>query len=244
MTTSDSLEPLTMSSCCKRTSNAEKLWQAANVDIKAIEIIISSHFRTSLSHHARMDDGAFARVFLFTLENGMQVIARIILPVRESVKTEADVAAMELVRGHYRWSLLCYCDAHHTFYPCPNIVVRTSIPVPKVYLYCSTLKNPVRAEWILMEYMPGLCLADGFEQLPYEQKRRTASLPLMWRRSCFLCLTSPWPSAAVSLRTLGTGAMKAFATTPFAIRSLPHSFPRGSVLPSTVNLSLSVPSMT
>jgi len=62
-----------MSSCCKRTSNAERLWQAANVDIKAIEIIISSHFRTSLTHHARMDDGAFACVFLFSLENGMQV---------------------------------------------------------------------------------------------------------------------------------------------------------------------------
>lgn len=140
-----------MQSCCERTSEAEKLWQAANVDIKAIEIIISSHFRTSVGHHACMDNGSYARVFLFTLENGMQVIARIILPVRESVKTEAEVAAMELVRA------------------------RTSIPVPKVYLYCSTPENPVRAEWILMEYMPGLCLADGFEQLTYEQKRRTAT---------------------------------------------------------------------
>jgi len=121
-----------------------------------------------------MDDGAFARVFLFMLENGMQVVARIILPVRESVKTEAEVAAMELVRGHYRQLLLCYCDAR----PCsivPNIVARTSIPVPKVYLYCGTPKNPVKAEWILMEYMPGLCLADGFEQLTYEQKRHTAT---------------------------------------------------------------------
>jgi hypothetical protein len=60
-----------------------------------------------------MDDGAFARVFLFTLQNGMQVIARIILLVRESVKTEAEVAAMELVRGHYCYSLLlCYRDTH------------------------------------------------------------------------------------------------------------------------------------
>jgi hypothetical protein len=59
-----------------------------------------------------MDDGAFARVFLFTLQNGMQVIARIVLPVRESVKTEAEVAAMELVRGHYCCSLLCCRDAN------------------------------------------------------------------------------------------------------------------------------------
>ena len=121
-----------MSSCCERTSNAEKIWQAANVDVRAIEIIISSHFGTSPSHHARLDDGAFTRVFLFTLENGMQIIARIILPVRESVKTEAEVAAMELVRGHYPWSFLFYCDAHPRSILCPNIVARTSIPVPKV----------------------------------------------------------------------------------------------------------------
>lgn len=125
-----------------------------------------------------MNGGAFARVLLFTLENGMQVIAHIIFPVRESVKTEAEVAAMELVRGHFCCSLLCYFDAHthlFGFFPCPNTVARTSIPVSKVYLYFSTPKNPVRAERILMEYMPGLCLADGFEQLTYEQKRRTAT---------------------------------------------------------------------
>ena len=122
-----------------------------------------------------MDDGTFARVFLFTLENGMQVIARILLPVRESVKTEAEVAAMELLRGYYRCRCLLLRRSpmfHFGFFPCPNIVARTSIPVPKIYLYCSTPKNPVGAEWILMEYMPGLCLADGFEQLTYEQKRR------------------------------------------------------------------------
>ena len=87
--------------------------------MKAIEIIISSHFRTLHSHHTRMDDGAIARVFLFTLQNGMQVIACIILPVRESVKTEAEVAAMELVRGHYSRSLLL-CYLQHTKKPCES----------------------------------------------------------------------------------------------------------------------------
>ena len=46
-----------------------------------------------------MDDGAYARVFLFSLENDMQVVARVILPVRESLKTEAEVVTMEVVRG-------------------------------------------------------------------------------------------------------------------------------------------------
>ena len=46
-----------------------------------------------------MDDGAYARAFLFSLENNMQVVARVILPVRESLKTEAEVVTMEVVRG-------------------------------------------------------------------------------------------------------------------------------------------------
>ena len=54
-------------------------------------------------------------------------------------------------------------------------LARTRIPVPKVYLYCSTTNNPVRAEWILMEYMPGRCVADCFEDLTYQQRLRTAT---------------------------------------------------------------------
>ena len=87
-----------------------------------------------------MDDDAFARVFLFMLENGMQVIARIILPVRESVKMEAEVAAMELVRGHYHCLLLCYYDAHHVLFP--NIVARTSILVQRSTFITVNQKTP------------------------------------------------------------------------------------------------------
>jgi hypothetical protein len=46
-----------------------------------------------------MDGGAYARVYLFTLEDDQKVVGRVVLPVRESVRTEAEVAAMELLRG-------------------------------------------------------------------------------------------------------------------------------------------------
>ena len=41
-------------------------------------------------------DGVYARAFLFFLDS-KKVIAHVVLPVRESVKTEAEVAMMELV---------------------------------------------------------------------------------------------------------------------------------------------------
>jgi hypothetical protein len=46
-----------------------------------------------------MQKGSFAHVYLFTLEDNRKVTAKIIFPVRETVKTEAEVAAMEFVRG-------------------------------------------------------------------------------------------------------------------------------------------------
>ena len=47
-----------------------------------------------------MNDGAYARAFLFSLVTGTQVVGRVILPVRESIKTGAEVTIMELVRGN------------------------------------------------------------------------------------------------------------------------------------------------
>jgi len=37
--------------------------------------------------------------FLFTLEDDQQLVGRVVLPVRETAKTEAEVASMILVRG-------------------------------------------------------------------------------------------------------------------------------------------------
>jgi hypothetical protein len=54
---------------------------AVDVDMAALETIISSHFSTQCSHRTRMKNGAYARVFLFPLRNDLQVVGHIILPV-------------------------------------------------------------------------------------------------------------------------------------------------------------------
>ena len=60
--------------------------------------IVSSHLRTDCQRCTRMNDGAYACAFL-SLVTGIQVVGRVISPVRESIKTEAKVTIMELVRG-------------------------------------------------------------------------------------------------------------------------------------------------
>ena len=79
-----------------------------------------------------------------------------------------------------------------------------------------------------MEHMLGLCLAAGFKQLAYEQKRHTATdvakiVPSLFNITSAECGSIPLYSE--------TGMMKASSTTPFGIRSLPHSFPEAQSYP-------------
>ena len=61
---------------------------------------------------------------------------------------------------------------------------RTSIPVPHVHLYCSTPDNSVRAEWVLMDYLPGQRLMDCWDDMGVPQKTiRAKHLARVKRRS-------------------------------------------------------------
>lgn len=88
-----------MSSQCSCQCRVSELWLAAKVNMAALQKIVASHFRSKCHDYTRLDEGAYARAFVFQLENGMQVVGRVVLPIRESVKTEAEMAVMELVRG-------------------------------------------------------------------------------------------------------------------------------------------------
>ncbi|GLB39087.1 hypothetical protein LshimejAT787_0602490 [Lyophyllum shimeji] len=131
--------------------NKELLWRKTDVDLGAFRDIAAAHMQSPCQEFSPMNEGLYARLFLLKLGNGLEVVGRIALPVRDVVKTEAEVAAMETVRA------------------------KTSIPVPKVYLFCSDRHNPVGAEWTLMEYIPGCQLRDCFDKLSYPQKRQTAT---------------------------------------------------------------------
>ncbi|KAF8225392.1 hypothetical protein L208DRAFT_1408608 [Tricholoma matsutake] len=69
----------------------------ANINLDAFKCIIINHFCMGVCHHSSMNRGSYACVFLFTLENNFQVVRRVVLPVREMVKTEAEVVAWKYV---------------------------------------------------------------------------------------------------------------------------------------------------
>ena len=146
---------------------ADVLWEKFNPNLDAFRTIISNHFGSPCQSQQPLQSGSYARTFLHILEDGLHIVGRVILPVRRTLKTEAEVAAMDSIRG---MSALLRLS--------PLLILgspaRTSIPVPRVHLYCSTPDNPVRAEWVLMDYVPGLRLMDCWGEMGVPQKTRTA----------------------------------------------------------------------
>ncbi|KIJ31397.1 hypothetical protein M422DRAFT_266935 [Sphaerobolus stellatus SS14] len=117
------------------------LWNETNPNLDALDSIINQHFiDTDCLKRVSLGDGAYSRAFLYTLNSGFQVVAKVILPVRPVFKTEK----------------------------------KTSVSVPDVYLYCSIPNNPVRAEWIIMQYVAGTGFIDCFEDLSAEKRYQTA----------------------------------------------------------------------
>lgn len=109
-----------------------------------LKSIIATHFGGPCEDLSLLSEGAYAHVYVTTLKNGPKLAVHVVLPVRDSVKTEAEVATMDSVRG--------MCNLPQSQIPYTDLsAVHTSIPVPKVHLFCSTRYNPVGAEWMVMD---------------------------------------------------------------------------------------------
>ena len=73
-------------------------WSGVEPKLPLLQDIISAHFGLTCSELSPMGGGSFSHIYRGTIENGLQVIARIVLPVRDQVKTEAEIATMDSIR--------------------------------------------------------------------------------------------------------------------------------------------------
>ncbi|KAE8138954.1 kinase-like domain-containing protein [Aspergillus pseudotamarii] len=87
----------------------------------------------------KASEGQYNKVFLLTMDNGREIIAKLPNPNagRPHFTTASEVATMDFLR---------------------NVL---NLPVLRVYAWCSrATNNPVGAEYILMEKQPGVMLSD------------------------------------------------------------------------------------
>ncbi|KAM5437911.1 hypothetical protein MaudCBS49596_006474 [Microsporum audouinii] len=97
----------------------------------------------SVTKVAKME-GGFHKALLMTLNNGTEVVAKIPCPHAglPTLSTASEAAVLEFVRTH------------------------TKIPVPRVLAWSSDPKNPIGAEYIIMEKAKGVQLTRVWEGLP------------------------------------------------------------------------------
>jgi len=90
-----------------------------------------------------MAEGGFNKVFLLTMDDGHEVIARIPTPIAgpRHFTTTSEVATMNFLR---------------------NVL---ELPVPGIFAYSATDANPVGAEYMIMERLHGESLASRWLSL-------------------------------------------------------------------------------
>ncbi|KAH7394510.1 kinase-like domain-containing protein [Pyrenochaeta sp. MPI-SDFR-AT-0127] len=100
---------------------------------------------------SKLAEGGFNRVFVLRMQDGFEVIAKVpyhtIRPDYFATASEAATLTFLRLQG---------------------------IPVPKVFDYSATARNPVGTEYIIMERAPGVCLAAKWLNLQDLEIRRLA----------------------------------------------------------------------
>ena len=126
-------------------------------DVAAIESVARKQIRLSAGDHISVTffaEGAFNKLFTITVSNSgstlgtPQYIFRATAPVEPFFKIAGEVATLSYLQEH------------------------TSIPVPRIIAHSSTSDNEVGCEWILMEKIPGVALADVWRDIDLETKNK------------------------------------------------------------------------
>ncbi|KAI1907660.1 hypothetical protein LOZ61_005992 [Ophidiomyces ophidiicola] len=116
---------------------------------KLLELAAAATGSQSCVQVIKISEGQYNKVFLLTMNDGREVIAKLPNPNagRPHFTTASEVATMDFLR---------------------NIL---HLPVPKVYAWSSRAPdNPVGAEYIIMEKQAGMMLSDAWGNMKGKQK--------------------------------------------------------------------------
>ena len=135
------------------------LWEQINLDLDVLLFIIANQFGPPCQSQDPLQHGAYARAFLYILQDGPQVVARVILPAPRTSKSRQRMGASRSMR-----ILLGVLVSSDPWLPSTSVDPITS--------YCSMPDNPVRAERVLIEYVSGQRLVDCWDEVGVPQETR------------------------------------------------------------------------
>ena len=131
----------------------EKIRQAerhVHFDVPALKDIAADCVgRRSVTRMEKLAEGGFSRVFLLTMDDGFEVIAKLpyALTVPKHFTTESEVATLDFLSSK-------------------------GVPVPRVYAWSSEGGNAVGSEYVIMEKAPGQPLESRWFSLTQKERVR------------------------------------------------------------------------
>ena len=138
-------------------------------DVQALKDIVKNCVgRRSVIRMEKLAEDGFSRVFLLTMDDGFEVIAKLpySLTVPKHFTTESEVATLDFLSSK-------------------------GVPVPQVYAWSSKGDNPVGSEYVIMEKAPGQPLESRwFGLTPKERVRLVTSVVEIERKMFSFALDS------------------------------------------------------
>ncbi|KAL0576128.1 hypothetical protein V5O48_005846 [Marasmius crinis-equi] len=200
----------------KREAKADASLHGAipfEVDRRVLKDVVREKMCVELARIEFLSSGTFHKAYLITLENRVQLVARVARRFMPRLKTESEVATLQYLREH------------------------TNVPVPVVLHYDSNPFNRLGGEYILMSKANGVPLSKVYHSLPYNdvvkllQNVAKIIIPLFAHR--FSSLGSLYLHPPTSSPTTSTSAVP----TPKAVQVNWSGFPFGMTPMNAQNTS-------
>lgn len=87
------------SSKAEASSAEPAAWKTVTIDLTALRNIIAEHLSAECMEPTFLGQGRYAKTYLFTLKDDRPLVGRVALPMRDALKTGAEVAVMSTFRG-------------------------------------------------------------------------------------------------------------------------------------------------
>ncbi|KAI6102360.1 kinase-like domain-containing protein [Pisolithus croceorrhizus] len=124
-------------------------------------VAIDSHFGEAC-HLKKLAEGGYHKVYEVLQKDGTVLgVVRVAAPAFPKDKLESEVATLKY------------------------LAAQTQIPVPQVYAWNSDASNPVGAEYIIMQKMPGVSANTKWDTLSMSAKERTVSQVTEYLKAMF-----------------------------------------------------------
>ncbi|RPA74859.1 kinase-like protein [Ascobolus immersus RN42] len=122
---------------------SEPFW-TVNPDVEVIQRTAEKYLGQPIELEF-LGGGLYNKAYAVSVDGVSKFVFRVALPVHPHYKTASEVATLEFIGNH------------------------TRIPVPRVYYYDSTSENDLHFEWILMDLVKGVRLAEVWNDMGIER---------------------------------------------------------------------------